>query len=119
VRLQNGETLRGLAKNESTFDLQLLGVDGKLHLLMKFQIASITLEKSLMPKVNATPEERRDLLAYLSRLTVDPRIGVIPAAEMSSGTFFYVLPAMARHFVSFTPTISSQRQSVPSPIAQG
>jgi PQQ-dependent dehydrogenase (methanol/ethanol family) len=88
VRLQNGEALRGLAKNESTFDLQLLGVDGKLHLLMKAQIAGITPEKSLMPKVQATPQERRDLLAYLSRLTVDPRIEVIPAAEMRSGIPF-------------------------------
>jgi putative heme-binding domain-containing protein len=88
IRLHNGETLRGLAKNESTFDLQLLGVDGKLHLLMKDQIAGITPEKSLTPKVNATPDELRDLLAYLSRLMVDPKAGVIPAAEMSAGIPF-------------------------------
>ncbi len=35
VRLRNGQTLRGIAKNESTFDLQLLSLDGKLHLLLK------------------------------------------------------------------------------------
>jgi len=31
VRLRDGQTLRGIAKNESTFDIQLLAVDGKLH----------------------------------------------------------------------------------------
>ena len=33
VRLRDGSTLRGLLKNESTFDLQLQGLDGQLHLL--------------------------------------------------------------------------------------
>ena len=55
VRLRDGQTIRGIAKNESTFDLQLLGVDGKLHLLSKDQVAEIVREKSLMPKVEATP----------------------------------------------------------------
>ena len=41
VRLPGGQTLRGIAKNESAFDLQLLGVDGKLHLLSKDQIAEM------------------------------------------------------------------------------
>jgi len=68
VHLHNGATLEGLARNESAFDLQLLGVDGQLHLLLKDQIDKIDVEKSLMPKVDATPGELRDLLAYLSRL---------------------------------------------------
>ena len=55
VRLRDGQTIRGIAKNESAFDLQLLGVDGKLHLLSKDQVAEIVREKSLMPKVEATP----------------------------------------------------------------
>jgi alcohol dehydrogenase (cytochrome c) len=72
VHLRNGETIRGIAKNESAFDLQLLGVDGKLYLLVKDQVASVISEKSLMPKVEATPAELRDLLAYLSRLSMNP-----------------------------------------------
>jgi putative heme-binding domain-containing protein len=71
VRLRDGETVRGIAKNQSAFDLQLLGVDGKLYLLVKDQVASVISEKSLMPKVEATPAELRDLLAYLSRLSMD------------------------------------------------
>ena len=47
-------------------------MDGKLHLLSKDQIAEIVREKSLMPKVEATPEEMRNLVAYLSRLVDRP-----------------------------------------------
>ncbi len=70
VRLRDGRTLRGAAKNESNYDLQLQGLDGKLHLLSKEQILQVVHEpKSLMPPVQANAEEMRDLLAFLSRLT--------------------------------------------------
>ena len=90
VSLYDGETLRGLAKNESAFDLQLLGVDGKLHLLMRDQVASVVSEKSLMPKVEATPDEMRDLFAYLTRLTVAPntRATIALPAETGAGIPF-------------------------------
>src|SRR5260370_25687693 len=57
VRLRNGQTLRGILKNESPFDLQLLAIDGRLHLLTKDQVAEVVREKSLMPPLQATPEE--------------------------------------------------------------
>lgn len=90
VQLHNGDTLRGLVKNESTFDLQLLGLDGNLHMLQRDQIDKIVAEKSLMPKVEATPDELRDLLAYLSRLSVDANAkSTIPGgAEMGEGIPF-------------------------------
>src|SRR6266851_1424702 len=50
VRLRNSQTIRGIAKNESAFDVQLLDLDGKLHLLLKDQVAEVIREKSLMPK---------------------------------------------------------------------
>ena len=68
VRLKTGQTLRGIARNESTFDLQLLDITGKLHLLTKDQIAEISVQPSLMPAVAATDAEMRDLLAYLGTL---------------------------------------------------
>ncbi len=90
VRLLSGQTIRGLAKNESTFDLQLLGVDGKLYLIVKDQVADITPEKSLMPKLEATAGERRDLIAYLTRLNLDPNAKptMESAGEMGSGIPF-------------------------------
>ncbi len=72
VRLQDGSTVRGLVKNESNFDLQLQTVDGRLRLIEREQIADETRETaSLMPAVKATPEEMRNLVAYLSRLALE------------------------------------------------
>lgn len=70
VRLHDGQRLRGFAKNESNYDLQLQSLDGKFHLLQREEIAELTRETaSLMPEAQATEEEMRNLLAYLSRLS--------------------------------------------------
>ena len=71
VKLNDGRSLRGIAKSESNFELELLGSDNKLHLFRKDQAAEIVREKSLMPKTEATPEEMRNLMAYLTRLLPD------------------------------------------------
>jgi PQQ-dependent dehydrogenase (methanol/ethanol family) len=89
VRLRNGHTIHGLAKNESAFDLQLLGVDGALHLLRKDEISEIAREKSLMPKTEATPAEMRDLIAYLGRLKNDPTAkSTLATGEVGVGISF-------------------------------
>src|SRR5579862_6067830 len=62
VRLRDGQVIRGIAKNESTFDLQVLGTDNRLHLLMKSQVAEVAREKSLMPKTELNADEMRDLV---------------------------------------------------------
>jgi PQQ-dependent dehydrogenase (methanol/ethanol family) len=86
VRLRDGKTLRGIAKSEGSFDLALLDLDGKLHLLAKTQIAEVVREKSLMPKVEASPVEMKNLVAYLSGLVRDPNSKVMLAAgEMGFG----------------------------------
>jgi alcohol dehydrogenase (cytochrome c) len=72
VKLRDGRILRGIARNESPFDLQLLATDQKLHLLLKTEIAEIVREKTLMPKAQASPQQLHDLVAYLSRLVPDP-----------------------------------------------
>jgi alcohol dehydrogenase (cytochrome c) len=70
VRLRSGQTIRGLIKNESNYELQLLNLDGTLRFLSRGEISEETTEtKPLMPPMKATDEERRDLLAYLSRLS--------------------------------------------------
>ena len=68
VRLKDGRSINGIAKNESAFDLQVLGTDNELHLLSKNDVSGISRQKSLMPNVQATPDELRNLIAYLSRL---------------------------------------------------
>ena len=88
VALRNGPTLRGLARNESNFDLQLLDTTGKLHLLDKSRIARITPVPTLMPKREATPAEARDLLAYLTRLRAGPNTPRLTTAPLGPGVAF-------------------------------
>lgn len=62
---------------------------GGLYLLRKDQVAEVTREQSLMPKVEATPTEMRDLIAYLSRLTIDPNAkDILGAGETGAGISF-------------------------------
>jgi alcohol dehydrogenase (cytochrome c) len=69
IRLKDGRTFRGVARNESTFDLQLQTLDAEPHFFTKPEIAEEIVEtKSLMPSLKASREQTRDLLAFLSRL---------------------------------------------------
>ncbi len=89
VRLRNGQTIRGIAKNESPFDLQVLAIDGKLHLLLKAQVTDVVHEKSLMPKLDATPAELRNLVAYLSSLRSDAAAkAMLATGELGPGLAF-------------------------------
>jgi alcohol dehydrogenase (cytochrome c) len=89
VRLRTGQIIHGIAKNESAFDLQLLALDGKLHLLLKDQVAEVIREKSLMPKVDASPAEMRNLVAYLSGLRFDPTAkATLATGELGPGISF-------------------------------
>ena len=81
VTLRNGQTIHGLVRNESPFDLQVQGVDGRLYLLTRDQVTQVSKDaKSMMPKLEATPEETRDLLAYLTRLSTSAGGGTITGA---------------------------------------
>jgi putative heme-binding domain-containing protein len=71
VRLRGGQTLRGFARNRTNFDLQLQTLDGRFHLVRQADAAAVTAEKPMMPAVSASPDQLRDLVAYLSRLTRD------------------------------------------------
>jgi alcohol dehydrogenase (cytochrome c) len=69
VQLRGGGQLRGLLKNESNYDLQLLSLQGQVHLLARSQVDKVVREPaSLMPPVSASAGQLRDLLAFLGRL---------------------------------------------------
>ena len=68
VRQRNGSVLRGFVRSRGMHDLQLQTLDGRFHLLLDTEYTSISVEEEpLMPPLKATTEERRDLVAYLSR----------------------------------------------------
>src|SRR6185369_389976 len=78
---KDGRTLRGAARNESPFDLQMQDLDGGLHLLTADEITSVVHEpKSLMPVVEANDAERRDLLAFLTRLGTTEAVALPPSS---------------------------------------
>lgn len=66
VRLRDGKTLQGFARNESNYDMELQDFSGGFHFLHAAQIAGITREtKPLMPAVQLPPDDLHNLLAYL------------------------------------------------------
>jgi alcohol dehydrogenase (cytochrome c) len=68
AHLRNAQVIRGLIKNESNYDLQLLSLDGRFHLFRNVEVLRLEREnKSLMPALQASEEETRDLLAFLVR----------------------------------------------------
>ena len=90
VQMRNGQSIRGLVKYDDTFDLGMQGFDGSFHSISKRDVTDVTHEPSLMPKVEATPEEVRNLLAYLTRLTVNqsPAATFTGTAAIGAGTSF-------------------------------
>jgi PQQ-dependent dehydrogenase (methanol/ethanol family) len=69
VTLNNGKVLRGFGRKRTEHELQLQSFDGKLQLLDAGDYTLVRQEKqSYMPSLKATPDQRRDLLAYLSSL---------------------------------------------------
>jgi cytochrome c oxidase cbb3-type subunit 3 len=75
VTLKSGETIKGVAKNEDGFSLQLLDYDDHLHLINKADVQHEDAPaKSLMPHdydKTLGKEEFQDLLAMLAKQTRD------------------------------------------------
>ena len=69
VTLKSGTVLRGFGRKRTEHELQLQSFDGRLRLLDVSEYSLVRQEKqSYMPPLKADPEQRRDLLAYLSSL---------------------------------------------------
>ena len=67
VKLTSGRAVRGFIRNESGFDMQMQGFDGKLYFLRREEIGSVVREKgSLMPVLKASEDDTRNLLAFLA-----------------------------------------------------
>jgi alcohol dehydrogenase (cytochrome c) len=72
LRMRNGSTIEGVVKYETPFDVGVLAMDGTFHSVARQAVAVSTWQPSVMPKVTASPDEMQNLLAYLTRLAVDP-----------------------------------------------
>lgn len=86
VVLKDGRTIRGALKNETPYDLQLIGLDNNLYLLSKTQVTSVTPDKtSLMPPTQATPTQMQNLVAYLSSLRGENTASTTPLPPLEIG----------------------------------
>ena len=81
LRMRDGRTVRGLAKYESLFDLGVQTIDGRFLSISRSQIAELTWEPSIMPRLQASATEMADLVAYLTRLTVQPASSGVAGAS--------------------------------------
>jgi len=69
VKLRDGSEVKGFARNESGFDVQLQTFDGRFRFLEAADIESMSRpEGSLMGRPSLNDSEIADLVAYLSRL---------------------------------------------------
>jgi PQQ-dependent dehydrogenase (methanol/ethanol family) len=69
VTLKDGISLHGFTRSQGAHDLQLQTLDGRMHLLLDGEYTRVVAEKhSLMPAFAGTPEQYRDLVAFLSGL---------------------------------------------------
>lgn len=114
VQLRDGTRMRGLARNQSNFDIQLQSLDGQFHLFRRTQISGIEPETgSLMPALQATPAQRTDLLAFLSRLPNTKALASIPPAVFGRGGLSWddIAHAKAGEWPTYDGNLTGNRHS--------
>ena len=68
----DGRRITGAAKNNSNHSIQILDAQGKFHFLLKRDLKSLThYKRSLMPTPSLSDTERQNLLAFLSRQSLE------------------------------------------------
>jgi cytochrome c oxidase cbb3-type subunit 3 len=68
----DGHRISGVAKNNSNFSIQIQDSQGKFHSLLKRDLKELVYQKtSLMPKVALSADDVQNLLAFLSRLSME------------------------------------------------
>lgn len=109
----DGGTVRGFLKAESLFDVQIHALDGTVRSFNMQEISGIQREsKSLMPALRASPDEKRDLLAYLSGLKAENAGPLTSQASAdSAGDFSRILAPAAGDWPSYHGLLSGNRMS--------
>jgi len=73
----DGRRISGILKNESNYSIQIQDAGGKFHLFSKTELKELVRRrKSLMPDPSLSEPELQNLLAFLSRQSLD-----VPAQE--------------------------------------
>ena len=113
VRLRDGRVVRGFARNQSRYNIQVQDLTGQFQLLKQEQIAAWTKEpESLMPPPKCSQEECRDLLAFLSSLT-GVAVGMKAAPMDSTGglTFEQIVHPKPGDWPAYHGSLTGNRHS--------
>ncbi len=113
VAMNDGRALRGFARAQGNHDLVLQTPDGQLQLLLDREYRTITPDpQAAMPAFAGTETERRDLLAYLSRLN-GPGVGPLAAAQppIPAAAIAAVLQPKAGDWPTYNGQVGGNRHS--------
>ena len=121
VKLRDGQTLRGFARGRAEHDLELQTFEGRLHFLTDRQYEAITpATTSYMPALQASDEERRNVIAYLSSLGgVQPGSLAQVDAAISSEAIESVLHPKRGEWPTYNGVLGANRYSVLDQINAG
>jgi cytochrome c oxidase cbb3-type subunit III len=76
VRTKKGETIKGVAKDNTNYNINVMDGSGRIHLLSKIDLSEVVFSKrSAMPEdygQRFSKQEIDDLIAFLARQTVRP-----------------------------------------------
>ena len=114
VKLKDGRTIRGFAKNRSNFDIGLQDLEGRFHSLPQDQVSAIQDDRqSLMQPVKASADDLRDLIAYLGKLTgVKPDVPAEAGSPVSQGIeFSRLLDPKPGDWLSYNGKLGGNRYS--------
>ncbi|HEX4028468.1 MAG TPA: PQQ-binding-like beta-propeller repeat protein [Rhizomicrobium sp.] len=113
VALKDGGHLRGYLRGQTEHEVQILDMEGKLHLLDASRYTSVTREpQSAMPVLHATADQRRDLLAYLSSLAgVEEGPLTTPSAPITQADIDQIMKPKRGDWPSYNGGLDGNRWS--------
>ena len=111
VTLKSGNELKGFARSRGSHDLQLQTAEGKLHLLTDADWTRVSDELgSAMPPLEASEQERTNLIAWLSRLNGEAKArAAVPPADPAE--FEAILHPRPGDWPSYNGDLSGNRYS--------
>ena len=119
VKSAKGESLRGFIRNESSADIQMQSLDGRLHLLSKNDVARIDREpKSIMPAWTGSRDDMRDLIKFLQAAPDMRSGGAEPKAVPGGIAWEGIVKPKAGDWPSYHGQLSGNRYSALSQITQ-
>jgi PQQ-dependent dehydrogenase (methanol/ethanol family) len=111
VTLKSGAQLEGFARNRGSHDIQLQTAGGKMHFLTAKDYTKVSIQPgSSMPPLDATPTERANLIAWLSRRIGEPGTA-LAEARADAADFAAILNPAPGNWPSYYGRLSGNRYS--------